>query len=79
MKITGQQLRVIVKRERECWQEVDRLMCVISVAPGRRREELRVLSDVLAEIRVFRTLIDDNTRHTSTLACATVAELVGHE
>lgn len=79
MKITGQQLRVIVNRERKCWQEVDNLICAISVAPGRRREELRALSDVLAEIRIFRALIDDNTRHVSPLACQTVAELAGHE
>ena len=79
MNITGQQLRVIVKREAECWQEIDRLMCLLGVATGKHPEELRALSDALAEIQVYRNLIDDNTMHTGRLAYQTVSELADHE
>lgn len=82
MKITGRQLRVIAKRESECF---DRL-CVLArsageipLTHGRLKFVINEIGDALAELELYRELIHQNTKHTSELAFETVTELASHE
>lgn len=82
MKITGQQLRLIIKRETECFEKLADVVLEADSIPLNRagyKAALTEVNELLAELRVYRSLIGQNTQHTSSLAIKTVAELASDE
>lgn len=82
MKITGQQLRKIASRENECFQSLVRAVMDADSVPRNvagYRAALSEINDLVAEIRVYRQLIAENTKHSSSLAVKTIAELLSDE
>lgn len=81
MKLTGQQLRIMVNREREAHERLVLLVNELESLPepiARKKVDFNAISDVLAELVVYRTLIAENTTHTNPLVVSTVSEMASH-